>query len=508
MVPPPPQRRVQDAVAMEGLEEMMTKATPEMRALVKSRDFPELHGVDLQPMDVQVVLYDFHSVDGFAACYAARKALGDKAQYLGIDRSMTVEELQVSYDIDFGGKVVAMLGICWRHEEMHSFLMECPLVLVFENHATSAQELAELSYSHLVTVSDPGMGAGALAWNFFHPGDAVPPVLRYIEDDELGREVLDDAIAFADGFDSAHPFKPPAGLIRSNDEAFDDFSSLVEGNTSTIDKAIAEGNELATDLQEQGMQAYETCEVRTLRSFPAWRCAVVKLSSPLAGRIGEHALKEMVGGGDASVANRCLMALFEVKGCNVRVVLRSLQGGPHVDEIGSRYGGCGHPHHAFFSVPLDTWEGLWAPPELVLWNVESCGPSCLSLSQGDLVTIARRGERFRESPFDEWSWGYRQCRGKEEVQEGWIPTLAHTLFLATHDVPSDDGVQGLEEGDLLVAWAQCGDYIWGSKCDSSVATCLQGPKVWLPRAGLQVVHARSVRDMFAAACSNGVRGGA
>ena len=195
----------------------------------------------------------------------------------------------------------------------------------------------------------------------------------------------------------------------------------------------------------------------------------------------------------------------------MRVVLRSLDGGPHVDEIGTKYGGCGHPRHAFFSVPLDMWEDIWEPPQLVLWDVPSSGSSCLELSRGDLVIIAVRSQLFREAPSDEWSWGLRHSKERGIAEEGWVPTLAHTLFLSTKNTPSASAdIAGLAEGDLLVAWAQRGDYLWGSRCDSSLAAAVEGPKAWFLRdaENLLPVHPRSVRELLSAACSSGAQGGA
>merc|ERR1712066_1141818 len=211
--------------------------------------------------------------------------------------------------------------------------------------------------------------------------------------------------------------------------------------------------------------------------------------------------------------SRCLAAMFEMKQTHVRVVLRSFCGvdgaEPRVDEIGFHPGfnGCGHPHHAFFTVPIETWEDLWAPPELVLWDVPSNNPSCLALSRGDLVTIVCTGQRFRESAFEEWSWGhktrsngsiYAETSDDADPIEGWVPSLSHTLFLVTRSRPSsDEGVESLEEGDLLVAWAQHGEYLWGSKCGACLASTLDGPRSWFFRddSCLRQVHANSVRDL-------------
>ena len=80
-------------------------------------------------------------------------------------------------------------------------------------------------------------------------------------------------------------------------------------------------------------------------------------------------------------------------------------------------------------------------------------------SKGDLVTIIRRDQRFRDSPFDLWSWGYKTL--KPEL-EGWIPTLAHTVFLVTQSLQSSGlGVQDLKEGQLVIGTGQVGNFLYG-----------------------------------------------
>ena len=83
---------------------------------------------------------------------------------------------------------------------------------------------------------------------------------------------------------------------------------------------------------------------------------------------------------------------------------------------------------------------------------------CLKLNQGDTVIVARKGERSKNAPFDEWSWGY--CN--KSMKEGWFPTLAHSLMVATRDMPSmGQGITGLEEGEMLIARRQRGKFFWG-----------------------------------------------
>jgi len=221
------------------------------------------------------------------------------------------------------------------------------------------------------------------------------------------------------------------------------------------------------------------------------------MSSRFAGRVGEHLLSSFAAAHHGEVTGQpYFAAVFELRRWHVRAVLRSLPGGPDVSEIAQEYGGSGHPNRAFFSVSRDMWEGLWLHEETVLWDAISSNPQLLTVKRGDLITIVRRGERFHDSPCDEWSWGYKTGNG---IAEGWIPTLAHTLFVATRSVPAvSAGILAVEEGDLLVARGQKGRYLWGSSFRLGKGTT-NGLKGWFPHVDdtWQAVHPRSAQDFIA-----------
>lgn len=496
-LPPPPPQRQLDVISVEGLEDVVDPESPD-KGLLKSRDFPEFHGLEVTATDVKVVLFDANSMDSFAACFAARRRLGDRARYVGVDRSTTVEQLnQGELSVQVGGQVVAMLGVCWSLEAMHDLVVECGWLLIFETHTSVAQELQHFNYHNAVPVLELEMGAGALVWNFFCPGEPVPPLLRAIEDAELGRSVLRQASAFADGFEEAFGFSPPRGEIRAEHSAFEVVELLLDGGNggrTTMERAIEAGRALAPLIREQCREVAARRAVRTMHAFPAWRCALANISSPFAGRIAEHLAEQLAAEGAESAAHRSFGATFEVRHRRIRVVLRSLPGGPDVSEIAARQDGSGRRTRAFFSIPVDEWEELWVQPEPILWNVSAASAQCLALKRGDLVTVARMGERFRDSPADEWSWGYKS---DEPGAEGWIPTLAHSLFVATCNVPSAAlGVRPLEEGDLIVAQGQRGDYVWGWLQRRG-----ESQKGWFKRADgvLRRVHSTSVQALLAAA---------
>jgi len=481
--PLPPQRRL-DTISLENLADLVDETSPD-KEHVKSRDFPELLEVDVRPSDIKVVLYDAMSVDSFAACLAARKHRSDGAQYEGVDRSKSVEDLTV----DVTGQVVAMLGVFWSLEAMHDLMTECSWLIVLATQASVARELVQFSYPNAVRIVELDMSAGALAWNFFFQGEPVPPLLRALEDAELGRRTLRGAIEFADGFMAALDIRLPKGELQSTDAAFEEFDLLLDGRgLASIDRAINAGAALRPSIQQQCMEAEQRRVVRSMREFPAWRCVLVHLSSPFAGRVAEHLTASFAATCNGASAMRVFSAVFEVRQRQVWAVLRSMPGGPDVSEIAGLYEGSGNPTRAFMSIPIEMWEEIWVRPEPVLWDWTPTSPCCLELKRGELVTVARKlkrgelvkfarkSEHFKESADDFWSWGYKES---DPAQEGWMPTFAHTLFIATTAVPSaGPGIHPVEEGDLLVARGQKGNYLFGTKQIPGSAS--PGVKGWFP----------------------------
>jgi len=129
---------------------------------------------------------------------------------------------------------------------------------------------------------------------------------------------------------------------------------------------------------------------------------------------------------------------------------------------------------------------LWVEPQPIIWDVVTDVRGCLSVAKGDMVVVPSGCSKqlFRSSAFDEWSWCYRV---DDPTEEGWIPTLSHTVLVATETMESPgDGVARLEQGDLLVARGQKGLYLWGWKISPGSGSS----PAWYPKGddALQPLH--------------------
>eukprot|EP00927_Polykrikos_kofoidii_P023585 TRINITY_DN21676_c0_g1_i1.p1 TRINITY_DN21676_c0_g1~~TRINITY_DN21676_c0_g1_i1.p1 ORF type:complete len:522 (+),score=99.60 TRINITY_DN21676_c0_g1_i1:236-1801(+) len=516
--PLPPRRPVRnlDVPSYEAWQDLVEPGCA-TRGLVKSRAFPHLQDFGVTSSDVQVVLFDHYSPDSAVGCWAAQAALGESAIYVGVNRASVHEDLQ-DLAVDVCGKVVCMVGICWPIMALHELVQECRLLIIVHNHTSVQRELSGFadSYANTLVAVEPDMGVAALAWNFFHAGLPVPPLLRAIEDAELGRDVLRESRRFADGYEQAFEFEHMAGEHPAGSFFFKQVDDLLggDGGRMAIQRAVEKGKALAPDIEGECAEAASSYKVRTLRSFPAWKCAVASSPSLFAGRLAEHLAAKLVekcdvapsGTGDArdvseqnSSCSRCFGAICTARGSRLLVTLHSLPGGPDVSEITDQQDvGGGMAHRAFFSIDVAGWEAMWLQPEPILWDVVSEGPRCLSLARGEEVTVSCRGERFRGSPFDEWSYAYRSG---DPASEGWVPTLAHTLLVSTSDVTSvGAGIAELKEGDLVVARGQLGIYLWGRRYTSAaqLSSSIEVKPEWFDQDTLQPVIAPWVKNVLGA----------
>ncbi|CAK9028742.1 unnamed protein product [Durusdinium trenchii] len=373
MAPPSPPRRKRDTVQRENFADLVDE---KRRHLVKSKEF-SLDDGSFTPGEVEVVLFDVYSLDSFVACCAARAALTQHAQFEGVTRNGSVEQLE----IDVTDKVVAMVGVCWDYETMRDLCCDrAKSILVLE----SEDSLPEVEKSELINLgvwieTDSRFGAGVLAWEFFNKGEPVPLLLRAVEDIHLGRGVFLDGKAMEDGIDALledddieNVTLAIQGLLCPlgyREKIFQKFHSLLTDSKETkrrLQTIADRGRAREPEIRKDQLEAVSKSVVRVFRHFPAWKCNMVMMTSKFEGRVAEF-LAESLAQRCQGQENRCMGAVLEMKeGSTVRVTLRSLDGGPDVSEVAHRFEGCGTGTRAFFKVRSDLLESSLEQPEIVL----------------------------------------------------------------------------------------------------------------------------------------------
>lgn len=494
-IPPPPPRRVLDTASLEGLNDLVSPDS-NRRNDIQSRDFPELQGQVVSPAKVDLVLFDGQNVDSTAAAFAARQALRANARYESVSHGMSMADLST----DCTGKIVAFLGVYWPPETMHELTCECEGVFILETHLSAIRELEELNYLHVIRIFEPSMGCAALSWNFFHSntGMPVPALFRMIEDGDLSRGALMNSNAFFDGLEEEREqvTADRYGLLTSDDPVFQQIEDLVNEDRAAIQRIVDSGLSMQKDIIADQQQALANYTVRSPRAFPSLRCAMIAGVSPFDARVAECLCKKIAQG---DKVKRSIGIVFHVSRHFVKVVLWSVpREGPDVSELARKYGGGGHAHLARFSVAVDNWASVWLPTERILWDVNPCSNG-LALQKGEEVVVLARNWGFKGKASELWSWGYSVTN---PADEGWFPTLSHSLFVASVSLPSAGaGIQALKEGDLIVAHSMKGLYYYGAKFTSYFGLGSQSDVKklgWFPVEGsLRPVCPHSTKELTA-----------
>jgi oligoribonuclease NrnB/cAMP/cGMP phosphodiesterase (DHH superfamily) len=140
-----------------------------------------------------VILYHADCADGFGAAFAAWSSLGDDAAYIPVQYGSppppAAWEAERMYILDFSydRQTIGRLARSVAHG-----------VTVLDHHKTAREELLE-------ALGDPGTeiifnmdhSGAVLSWNYFHPGEPVPLLLRYVQDRDLWRWELPSSREFS-----------------------------------------------------------------------------------------------------------------------------------------------------------------------------------------------------------------------------------------------------------------------------------------------------------------------
>jgi hypothetical protein len=126
------------------------------------------------PKQKIVVIYHGKCPDGFGGAWAAWKKFGAKAAYLPArDRSAPPVPLK--------NKIVYIVDYTYDAPIIKKLLKDNIRVTAIDHHF-SQKEATMLTEKYLYDVKRSG---ATLAWQYFHPGEKVPMLLRYVEDRDI-----------------------------------------------------------------------------------------------------------------------------------------------------------------------------------------------------------------------------------------------------------------------------------------------------------------------------------
>lgn len=276
----------------------------------------------------RVCIYHAGCPDGFGAAWAAWQAWGEEALY--VPRSHD-DGLRAS---DYAGDFVLFADIAPPVPAWRELAEQVEELVVLDHHVSALDRYrAEPALARDVegaghrVVFDLAHSGAVLAWHHLHEGRPLPPLLAYVEDQDLWRWQLSAS-------------REVNAAISSHPRSFETWGRLA---ATPVEALAAEGRPILRALRLEVDRALAT-------AHPV-RVAGLVLEAVNArlqrAEIGHELAERRAFGTPAGAA-------YRVAGRRVDVSLYSV-GDFDVARIAERLGGGGHRNAAGFSVTLDEW---------------------------------------------------------------------------------------------------------------------------------------------------------
>jgi len=276
----------------------------------------------------RICFYHGGCPDGFGAAWAVHAAWRDGGRFVarGHEDRVRLPECRDAF--------VAFVDIAPAREELRQLAETAERVVVLDHHVTARDRLmrdarfaAELEADGHELRFDLGRSGSVLAWSYFHPDRPVPPILQYVQDQDLWTWALLDSSAVNAAL-ASYPYdfdvwdrlaaRPVAELAREGEP-------ILRANRIEVERRLDQAYPVAL-----GTKRIEAVNATNNRSQIGHRLAQ-------RARFGtEWGLVYRVEGGDVFAT---LYSIGEVD----------------VAKLAVDYGGGGHKNAAGFRVTLARW---------------------------------------------------------------------------------------------------------------------------------------------------------
>lgn len=261
-----------------------------------------------------VVLYHGGCTDGFTAAWAAFRALGAKAEYIAVEHQVPPPE-------GLTGKTIYLLDFTYARDIMEQLIAQNVRVTALDHHV-SAREATMMTSDYRY---DNDKSGARIAWEYFHPNEPVPLLVRIVEDQDLHRYAIAETRAVADWLDLYDfDFKLYTKLARTL------------GSVTGLRRALRRG-EMVRQYRDKCIERLVANAAYEIQ-FAEFRVRAVNTElyhSEIATAIA---------------SGHPFGVVWRMRPNGIYVSLRSDEHGVNVAELAQRYGGGGHFHAAGFLV--------------------------------------------------------------------------------------------------------------------------------------------------------------
>lgn len=125
-------------------------------------------------------IYHGNCADGFSGAWVVRRALGEATDFhAGVYQTPPP---------DVAGRDVVLVDFSYKRPVMEKIIADARSVLVLDHHKTARDDLTGLPGAEVVF--DMERAGSKIAWDYYFPSEAPPPVLLHVQDRDLWRFAL------------------------------------------------------------------------------------------------------------------------------------------------------------------------------------------------------------------------------------------------------------------------------------------------------------------------------
>lgn len=273
-------------------------------------------------MSTPICIYHSPCQDGFTAAWAVWKEHPDWEFYPGKYQETPP---------DITGRDVYFVDFSYKRPVILEMAAKANKIVILDHHKTAESDLVDLP-SNVQVFFDMNKSGGRLAWEYFHPDEPIPSLVKYVEDRDLWRFKLPQTKAI-----SAYLFSQPYDF-----EAWSFYAKMLEDKHDR-EELEGYGNVLLQKMTKDTDELLQNKFRMTIGGHEVWAANLPYTFSSDAGNI--------------LAQGQPFGATFYLDGKSAIFSLRSTDDGIDVSEVAKQYGGGGHKHASGFKVPSPvSWE--------------------------------------------------------------------------------------------------------------------------------------------------------
>ena len=266
--------------------------------------------------------------DGFGAAWSVWRAWGPAARY--VPRGHDSDPPRKPHV----GSTVVFVDIAPDNEYLRQLADEAAHVVVLDHHWTARERYAaDPGVENLIAdgghrvVFDLGYSGAVLAWRHFHPEEPVPPLLAYVQDQDLWQWALPRS-------------EEVNAAIGSHDREFAVWDALA---SRTPDELAREGEPILRAQRIEILRALTAAHPITVGGRRVEAVNAQQNRSHLGHELAKRA-----------AFGQPIGLVYRLMGRTVDVSIYSI-GDVDVSAVARRHGGGGHRNASGFSVSLRRW---------------------------------------------------------------------------------------------------------------------------------------------------------